>query len=148
MMSHFSQPQKTYRPCPGDTMLQMLKHSLSPDQTVTPRCLKDPILVSIDVGVSMGGEHLETIGIACLDTRCLDDSRMEDAMTTRLLLLRRRSLPVNKETPKYLFGKLEYSPPEAARQVLQKIFEQAGQDLGGLRNVFLVGHDIRMTLDR
>jgi hypothetical protein len=121
-------------------MLQMLKNGLSPDQMITTRCLKDPVLVSIDVGVGPRG-YLETIGIACLDSRFLADSRM-DSMTSRLLLLRRRSLPSNQRTRQYLFGIPEHSPLEAVREVLQTVFRQVDQEQGGLRNVLLVGHNI------
>jgi hypothetical protein len=142
LTSHISHPQRT---CPGDNVLQVLKSSLNPDQTLTPRCLKDPILVSIDVGLAQIGQ-LDTIGIACLDSRLLTPSRMEDSITTRLLLLRRRSLPLNQRTRQYLFNIPEHSPPKATRDVLPTIFSQVDQERGGPRNIFLVGHNIKCDI--
>lgn len=126
-------------------MLQMLKSSLNPDQTITPRCLKDPVLVSIDVGLGPKG-CLETIGIACLDSRCLTELPTDDSITTRLLLIRRSSLPSNQRTRQYLFGTPEPSPPEAAREILQTTFRQVDQEHGGLRNVFLVGQNFNSDI--
>ena len=108
---------------------------------MTPRCLRDPILLSIDVGVGPSG-HLETIGIATLDTRFIADSPTPDTVKPRLLLTRRRTLPLNSRTRQYLFGKPEYSPPAAAREVLRGLTQQLDEGHGGLRNVLLVGHHI------
>lgn len=108
-------------------MLRLLESSLNPDQTMTPPCLKDPILVSVDVGLSSRG-YLDTIGVAYIDSRTLADPRPEDSITTKLLLLRQRSLPSNQRTRQYLFGVAEHSPPDAACKILQTIFKQVDQE--------------------
>jgi hypothetical protein len=126
-------------------MLQMLKNSLNPDQALTPRCLIDPILVSIDVGLGSRG-CLNDNGIASLDLRSLARSQTEDAITARLLLLRRTSIPLNNGTRQYLFGIPKHSPPEAAREILHATCIQVDQKQGGFRNVFLVGHDIKSDI--
>lgn len=141
MTNHLSHSQQT---CPGNAMLQTLKDGLSPTQAIVPTYLKEPILVSIDVGLDQRA-RLDTIGIACLDTRSLA-ARTEEAVSTRLLLVRRRLLPVNTRTRQYLFGIPEHAPPDAARQILETTFRQVDPEQSRLRNIFLVGHNINSDL--
>ena len=125
----------------GENMLQVLNRGLSPVQIMIPCCLQDPILVSIDVGLCSNGA-LDTVGVACLDTRKFADSRKENLVSSRLFLLRRRSLPSNHRTRQYLFGISEHTSPEAMQEFLLTIFFPPGSEHSRPRNIFLVGHDI------
>ena len=122
-------------------MLQLLGNSLDPEQNIVPPQLKDPIFVSIDVGLSKEG-CLDTIGIASLDIRLLADSQTKATVSTRLLLLRRRVLSSSRYIRQCIFGETEYAPPEKARDTLRTIFSQPDKEQTGFRNIILVGHHI------
>ena len=120
----------------GDAMLRILSSSLNPDQADTPRCLIDPILISIDVGLTSDG-ILNEVGIASLDTRLLSISRTNNLITAWLLLQRRRSIPLSKRTRQYIYSIAEYCPPACTCEELKKLFCQVDSESGVSEEYFL-----------
>ena len=135
---------------PGHAMLQILSASLSPLPT-SLRCLTDPILVSIDIGLSYHKcpeGYLDSIGISTLDTRSLfvlrtGEDRSSDAISRRLVRLR----PARSSDTKFFFGIPEFMTAEKAKEVLLHTFSQIDEKTSRLRNVLLVGHDIGNDLE-
>jgi hypothetical protein len=124
-------------------MLRILEHSLNPDKTLIPQHLKDPILISIDVSTAEQNSLLKDVGIAYLDSRFLASPGTVNAVSTRLLKIRRRGRQRGMiRPPEFLFGERELCPPDTIYDILQTTFRQVDEEQGGLRNVFLVGHGI------